>query len=322
MQKSDQGAQRMFPALSLMERNCPPLKSGREPYWRAPITPPSAEVLTPSWNWHGITEFSKGSEPLTLDVNGSYIGAMTGATIGHSQLTNVGAPAQLPEPRKVPPGYYLISAPYWPYATTIVSPLGDSARLEVEPMVWVAGPTLVLLLELLDQGSLGDLTIHDAWIARVSTDFRSWGARLRKVRTDLLDQLAAANADDRPIIEDKYQAFKDGYGAAMSMMLTGEKCKTRRPDWAHTIYAQHAASQWRKAWRFTEGGYPLVRMGAVDEITILAEHLNGALERVKPPFRLDESGYALGAFKTKVKTKEEVTATTVAPYLGDQEDIL
>jgi hypothetical protein len=43
---------RMFPALKVMERQTPPLKYGRPPYWRAPIVHPATDhVYIPVWNW-------------------------------------------------------------------------------------------------------------------------------------------------------------------------------------------------------------------------------------------------------------------------------
>jgi len=100
----------------------------------------------------------------------------------------------------------------------------------------------------------------------------------------------------------RYDAFKQGYSAALSMMLTGEKCLTRRPDWAHTIYAQHAASTWRKAWRWTFTGRPLVAMGAVDEIAVLSGDVGDVITLPKPPFRYDASGRIPGALKPKKAT--------------------
>lgn len=294
----------MFPALRLMEKQLPPARYGREPYWRAPITPPSRDVYIPTWNWVGVQEIPQDDELITLDANGAYLGALGAVRVAHSHLTNRGAPIGLPAPREVEPGYYLVKVPYWSFSGTIVSPLGDSSRLQTEDAVWVAHPTLVLLLELLEAGFLGDLHIFDSWTAQATCGFRAWVDRLKEIRVDLLGAVAAAHPTGAPQGCDctpcaTYSAFKEGYSAALSMMLTGDKCQTRRPDWAHAVYAQHAATQWRKAWRFTETGRPVIAMGHTDEITILRADLQYALDRPKPPFRLDPTGHRLGALKPK-----------------------
>lgn len=316
----------MYPALSLMERNLPPLKFGREPYWRAPITAPSRDVYIPVWNWQSVHELPEDTTPLTLDANGMYLAAMGHAQIAHSHLEHLGGWENLPEPRKVPPGYFRIIVPYWAFSGTIVSPLGDSSRLEDETDVWVCAPTLVLLLELLEEGTITDVVVLDSWVAHVTADFRSWVSRLKSVRTELLDNMDRAQTDAaREALEDKYDAFKQGYSSALSMMLTGDKCKTRRPDWSHTIYALAAAAQWRKAWRYTSTGHPLIRMGATDEITIIASDLPEAMSRTKPPFKFDPTGRALGALKPKKPKTEAATAPQRAadvPMVEDLENIL
>jgi hypothetical protein len=295
----------MFPALSLMETRLQPTYRTREPYWRAPITPPSHDVHLPSWNWtNPITTIPEGAQLLTLDTNAAYLGALGTVVVAHSHLTHTAAPMTLPEPRQVDPGYYRITVPHWPFGGTIVSPLGDAARTQTEETLWVAHPTLVLLIELHEYGALVDVQILESWTARIRTGFRAWVDRLKEIRADLLAQLAAAHPHGAPEdctcpACDRYGAFKEGYSAALSMMLTGEKCKTRRPDWTHAVYAQHAATQWRKAWRLTETGRPVIAMGHVDEITMLAADLNGALAASKPPFRYDPTGHRLGALKPK-----------------------
>ncbi|WP_031059546.1 hypothetical protein [Streptomyces sp. NRRL WC-3774] len=305
----------MFPALSRMERRpeLQPRRYDREPYWRAPITPPSRECYVPHWNWHNRTGVPETEQLLTLDANGAYLSALGGIKVGHSQLSHHGGTEVITAPRDVMPGYYQISIPHWAFDGTIVHPLGDSSRLETETAVWVAHPTLVLLLELQEEGVLGEFMVLDAWIARAACDFRKWTAHLKQVRTELLDSLELAQTDAaRAAMGEMYTAFKEGYSAALSMMLTGEKCKTQRPDWAHAVYAQHAASMWRKAWRWTGAGRPLISMGHTDELTVIADDLPEMMSRAKPPFRFDPSGRTLGAMKPKT-----VEAGTREPLQGD-----
>jgi hypothetical protein len=320
----------VFPALSLMERHCPPLRHGREPYWRAPVTAPSAEVYIPTWNWRSVNDIPEGTEVVDLDANAAYLGALGNVKIAYSELERMGPWEVMPTPRQVTPGYYKISVPYWAFSGTVVHPLGDSTRLQEETTLWVAAPTLVLLLELLDTGHLGPFTILDSWTTPVVTNFTAWADRLKSVRREVMDK--RDHAHQGQVIPPKcecdscarYGAFKEGYSMAFSMMLTGERCKARRPDWSHTVYAEHAASQWRKAWRYTFTGLPIVRMGEVDEITVMSADLHTALARPKPPFRFDASGRAVGAFKPKrtYPYTAEPTAPTTAPTAAlDEDDI-
>lgn len=317
---------RMFPALKVMERQTPPLKFGRPPYWRAPICPASADVYVPTWNWTSPHDFPEGEPVTVLDVNAAYLSAMGSVKIAHSHLVHTGRMAHLPEPRDVVPGYYRITVPYWAFPGTIVHPLGDSARVETESTLWVSAPTVVLLLELNDSGHLGGFEILDAWTADVATEFRSWSERLRSIRNECMDRIEMAQTDVYRRQEvARLDAFKTGYSAALSMMLTGEKCLTRRPDWAHTIYAQHAASTWRKAWRWTFSGHPLVAMGAVDEIAVLSADVGDVLAAPKPPFRYDATGRQLGALKPKTVTfigMQPAQRADSLPMIEDTEDIL
>jgi len=290
---------RAFPALKVLERQAMPLKYGREPYWRAPVCEASEQAFILVWNWTRPAEYEPGAQEMILDANGAFLGAIGGVTIAHGELLHSGGFRYNPAPRDVLPGYYRIIVPHWSFPGTIVHPLGDSATLECEVEVWIAAPTLVLLLELEDAGHLGALTITDSYTARTHTTFKSWSQRLKVVRTECLDRIeTAASPEQAQRAAARYESFKTGYSMALSMMLTGTKCQTRRPDWAHTVYAQHAASQWRKAWRYTNAA-PLVGMGHVDEITILATDLHTALALPRPPFRYDQSGRSVGAMKIK-----------------------
>jgi hypothetical protein len=308
--ETEAGQQPMYRALRLLERVAPPTLYNRDPYWRAPLTPPSkpGAVLVPSRNLRGIrsTDTPATEKSITVDINGAFLAAVGSVDVAHSQLFQTGRLDALDiHPRHVWPGYYRITVPHWAFDATLVSPLGDSARLETEKQVWVAHPTLVLLLELLAEGSIGDLDIHEAWVTEKRCNFRAWNAQLKVVRTRILDMRDAATTDAEVIhAAAQYKSFKEGYGAAFSMMLTGEKCKARRPDWAHAVYAQHAASAWRKAWRFTAIG-PMLHMGFVDQFTVLESDLQTAITTPKtPPFRWDATGRTLGHVKRKEDAPE------------------
>lgn len=318
---------RMFPALRLLERVTPPTLYGHQPFWRAPVTAPSKTVLVPSWNWRHVNAdtIPEGDSPITLDVNGAFLAAVGSVEVAHSQLRRMGPiDAYRLDPRKVWPGYYRVDVFGWGLDATLVSPLGDSARLQTEGEAWIAHPTLVLLLELLNEGAIGDLNITDAWVSERRCNFRAWNAKLKEHRNKLLDDVAKGETEAAiAAAKLRYRAFKEGYGAAFSMMLTGERCQTRRPDWAHAVYAQHAATAWRKAWRFTLTG-PVLSMGAVDEITVLRSDLHAAVLQPKPPVKLDPSGRTLGHLKEKTKedTPREEDADPTLIMSEDWSDLL
>lgn len=317
---------RIFPALRVLERQTPPNKYGRPPYWRAPAPYCAQEVYIPTWNWQGLYDFEDGQDVTVLDVVAAYLAAIGSAKIAHSHLVHRGAINHLPEPRKVQPGYYRINTPYWAFTGTIVHPLGDSARVQTEDTMWIAAPTLILLLELAAEGHLGQLSIIDSWTPDVTTDFLSWAARLRSLREEILDRLDMAQLDTtRTEMLSRYDAFKTGYSVALSMMLTGKGCGTHRPDWAHQVYAMHAANTWRKAWKFTFiPDTHVVSMGAVDELAILTQDLPRALGRTQPPFRYDPRGRQVGAFRTKTLTFIgcEPAQRADSIHLIDEDDIL
>jgi hypothetical protein len=292
---------RMFPALRVLERRTPPTLYGHPPFWRPAMTPASSAAFIPSWNWTGhCREIPEDVDAVTLDTNGAFLAALGSVKVAHSQLRHTGPlDATAMHPRHVWSGYYRITPFTWAFDATMVSPLGTSEVLAKGGELWVAHPTLVLLLELLADGYIPHFDITDSWSAERMVEFREWGAALKKVRNGLLDQRDAAETDEEiRYAKARYNAFKEGYGAAFSMMLTGERCQTRRPDWAHAVYAQHAATSWRKAWRFSAIG-PVLRMGAVDELTVIRADLDKALTRPQPPVKLDPSGRLLGHLKEK-----------------------
>lgn len=310
---------RTFPALSRLERVTPPLRFGREPLWRLPLLSAIDKPLIPAWNWHAPHDFPAGTRTVTLDANGAYLGAIGQVSISASQLTHTGPIDYYPAPRDVAPGYYLITVPHWAFSGTIVSPLGNTGQPEKRSKVWVAQPTLSLLLELAEEGHIGAFDILDSWSSMTRTSFRAWYESMRAVRTQVLDQRDASHPTGTIPPKcaclpcKRYVAFKEGYSMALSMIATGKQSKTFRPDWSHAVYATHSANMWRKAWKYTGTNHHLVSMGNVDAMTILADDLQPAMAHHTPPFRFDQSGRAIGAMKEKewgVITEEIPTATT------------
>ena len=293
---------RMFAALRLLEKKAPPLFHGHPPYWLAPVVLEPTKVFIPSWTWDaGYRELPEGEEKVTLDCNGAFMAALGSAPIAHGNLKHTGEiDAWELDPRRVLPGYYLVDKISWAFDATLVSPLGNRSGIDKIPdgaRIWIAAPTLVLLLELLQEGSIGSVIISDSWTAARVTNFRDWNACLKVVRNNLLDNIDKADTEqDIANARARYKAFKEGYGAAFSIMLTGKNAGVRRPDWAHQVYAQHAATSWRKAWRFTVGG-PVLAMGDTDTMTVLESDLRKAVLSVKPPIKLDPSGRTLGHYK-------------------------
>lgn len=311
----------MFPALSLLEKRAMPTLHGHLAYYRAPLPAPAqSHVLIPSWTWTGVRAAEHAPiDSVTLDVNGSYMAALGSVDIAFTDLKRFGPVDSMAlAPRQVLPGYYRIIVPSWALDGTIVHPLGADAERWVGKPVWIAHPTLILLLELMEQGVLGYVDIVDAWISHQRVDFRDWNKLLKQTRGALLDAVDVVHPDGAPSACKcsraclEYRAFKEGYGAAFAMMRTGQSCKTRRPDWADAVYAQHTAARWRNAWRFTAIG-PVLFMGSTDELTVLREDLTAALAKPQPPLRLDESGRTLGSYKTKITAPEAAEDEHTAP---------
>lgn len=288
--------------ITMLEGHCFPVKYGRESNKRQPLTPASAQVHIPTWDWTGIMDTPAGSTIVTLDTNGMYLAAIGTAEVAMFELAPTGPLHTLPDRRHVAPGYYLINVPNWAFSGTIVSPLGDKVADTHKRTLWVAGPTLALLIELYECGAIAEVTVRDSYTGKARTDLRPWNVALKQHRTAHLALIENAHtAPAKQEAKDRYKQFKEGYGQALSMMISG-KCEIHRPDWSHTVYAQASAAQWRKAWNYTETGHPLLSMGAVDAITVFADDLAKVMSRPKPPFRVDDTGLKLGAFKTKSTT--------------------
>lgn len=328
----------MFPALSLMEKRAAPTYRGHLAYLRAPLPDPAkGHTYVPSWNWTGIhAQDASTDETVTLDVNGSYMAALGAVDIAFSELRRMGPLDSIQlDPRYIAPGYYRITTPGWALDASIVSPLGGDAAGFVGKPVWIAHPTLQLLLELMHDQYLGYVEILDSWTSGQKVNFRAWNVLLKQARNAVLD--AVETAHDGPGPQGckcepcaRYRAFKEGYGAAFSMMRTGQSCKTRRPDWADAVYAQHAAARWRNAWRFLTYG-PVLYMGSTDELTVRAADLERAVNALRPPLRLDPSGRTLGTYKVKPKNETApepaeqpaaIASASLPLFLSEEDNIL
>lgn len=301
---------RTFAALALMEKQHPPLRFGREPYWRAPVTVDPGKVYTPTWDWSKPLQPAPGTQLLDLDVAGAWLGAISSADIAHNRLFHTGA-MWFNDKSEIIPGYYRITNFPWPLDSLIVSPLGNADVVGESDTLWVAAPTVVQLWELMDEGIGIQFDVIDSYTARNPetghihrANFKKWYDRLKTYRNGFLDAVYREHRQEVPASCSceacgDYAGFKVGYASAVSMMLTGEKCRTKRPDWAHTVHAEFAASCWRKAWRYGSTGRIVLGMGDVDEVTVNAVEFTGLLNAASRPIRYDQSGRSMGAFKVK-----------------------
>jgi hypothetical protein len=265
--------------------------SVREPFWRPAPPPITSDVHIPRWNSWTFTALPGLGEPMaTLDANAGYLAAASSVTVAHGALKHTGRHPHMTGTTPHP-GYYLVTNPGW-WHHQIVSPLGQDVP---DTRVWIPHPTLSVLLQRQEEGHWPDVVVHDSYTSEdPGVRLRSWTTRLNAMRAELIDQ-------GKP---PAYEDFKTAYSQAVTMMLTGDKCQTRRPDWTHAILAQHAANMWRKSWRLTEAGHDVIRLGNVDEITLSAGDLAALISRAeanpaRTVVRIDQSGRTLGSFKVK-----------------------
>ncbi|MBW5252036.1 hypothetical protein JGS39_24055 [Streptomyces sp. P01-B04] len=293
-----------YRALDLLTKGgYEPKVSSRGPFWRPPVPKPSRYVHLPAWDWESEGVAGPGDEMADADVSGAFVAALTSGTYAHGALTRTGPFHGL----KPAPGYYQILTPVW-QLPSIVSPLGSA---ELPDAVWIKHPTLDLLQQLATAGKLPDIEVKDSYTAKVSCRLRTWGEKLRDDRAALLAtrNATAPGTVARAAADKAYADFKDSYSIAIQMMAgktddaTGDlktnKSEVLRPDWYHTIHAQHAATMWRKVFSAHEAGIFPYAMGSLDEVTYRQEDWDRIPTLPKPPFRIDETGVTLGSFKVK-----------------------
>lgn len=293
-----------YRALSRLENECAPTLNRRAPFWRPTPAKPWREIHTPAWSWTHPAYEGQDLVLTDLDVNGAFLAAASSANFAHGALEHTG-PLSLD--RRILPGYYLIEAHPW-QDTNIVSPLGSG---NITGRIWVTGPTIELLRQLVESGHWPDLTIFDSWTCAKMCRFRDWTGAVGHDRAEAISRLEAAKAfgteDDQEAAQAAYDAIKTGYSMAVQMMLgptenSGPKSAVKRPDWYHTIHGQYAASIWRSVWKVRQAGFIPVMMGSVDTVTYMScdvETFNHPNRPGGPLLKMDETGVQLGAFKTK-----------------------
>lgn len=298
----------VFKALSMLENEHVPLLKRRAPYWRPRPATCWRDVYTPDWSWtHPLATDGLGFDVAVLDRNGAFVSAASSANFAHGELEHTGALAAFEKA----PGYYKIDWHSW-QDDRITSPLGTA---ELSGKLWVAHPTVEQLVQLQDAGYWPEIRIHDSWTCPTSVRFREWATAVNNTRAAALREIQADDDHDPAEEAGKcpcrsclwYTAVKNGYAMAVQMMLGQSadgsvKSGVKRPDWYHTIHAQHAATTWRYVWKGVLAGFEPVSMGSVDEVAYPADALPELEQRGL--IKLDHSGVALGAFKVK----EEIPA--------------
>ncbi len=290
-------------ALNRLQHGFMPGSFGRTPYWTPKPPPCWRQVHEPNWAWrhpdHGQIDM------VPLDCNGAFLAPLSGTEFARDALVQTGA-ISTPAVNQVLPGYYLINSAPWS-DPRIVSPLGQAP---MPAQVWVAAPTLQLLLELVASGSWLDITVFDSWTCDAKCRMSAWADWLKRVRILAMDT-DERDQRDYPGIKpgQAAQMVKDGY--SMAVQLIGHipekgkpvKSGVQRPDWHHAIRCQHKANVWRKCWNAVQAGLPILYMGDTDAIDIpawglpwLQEHAPGM--RHKPP-QIDLTGRRLGHFKIR-----------------------
>lgn len=301
---------RVYRALDMLLDEHVPLLRRRSPYWRPRPAPCARECHTPAWNWtHGAYEEGMQLDLTFLDANAAFVSAASSAQFAHGELVHTGAMAG---PCKLP-GYFRIDAHSWSDGR-IVSPLGSA---ELGDKVWVAHPTLELLQKLSEDGYWPEVRIHDSWTCSETVRFRAWATAVNVDRAEALRRIEWAEKEgteaDQAEAWEGYETIKTGYSMAVQLMLGPSergtaKSSVKRPDWYHTIHAQHAASTWRKTWKCVEAGYIPVMMGSVDEVVWLTQDFLSLTTFDAPLLKMDQSGIALGAWKVKQRIIPEAVA--------------
>lgn len=283
-----------------------PLRHGIEPLWRLKVVPlplAQAQVHGPSWGWSHPRK-ADAPHAITVDANAAFLSAYASAPFGHDGLTR----DRSGEWRKRP-GIYLVDRWDWPQDAGIPSPFGTV----LDDRVWVAAPTVELLLQVADHGYGPPVTIHDAYTSRYSVRFRPWATRINQDRKAVIKRGIDNPAYDT---EKELDRIKQGYSAPMEMWPMPpqgkpkegktKKNKAYRPDWVYTVLAQYTASMWRRAfhaWRF--GIHP-IGMGGTDETSWDIEDWHDAQNALaKAPYKVDQTGAEFGHVKVK-KVRGEV----------------
>lgn len=287
--------------LAALENQCAPLRRQRQPYWTAPM-PPIATGKTgayrkviPSWNWTSPDWAQHLPEArVVMDANAAWLSAASAVRIGHGALTvhRVGNDCQFTGE----PGYYLMKvyAESWT-DTRLPHPLGPNpVGANWDGFVWVTHHTLDLIRWLHAQDAWwGVPTIHESWTAEHAVNLQSWTQYVNGLRA------VAMTRGDKAALD----RIKIAYAQAIQMMPGHEKAKIKRPDWYDAVLSRHSAETFRKMYRAREAHVIPLRMHAIDSVVFTRDDFHKLLGMEKRPFRVDQSGLTLGAFKWKANLR-------------------
>lgn len=291
--------------LGLLRHQCAPQVNRRNPYWAPNMSRTFYELdtLVPDWKH----ELPTDQGPIvTLDKNAAWFSAAASSELAHGILENTGEI----EFDKNRPGYWLIDFHHWNHKA-IVSPLGRT-RLKTG---WVATPTVAVLERLTDEGVWPGITIHGSWTTTTRmrlnrpADGGGWSNVVRDMRSTILTELIEEGLTPEEIqAHPRYKGFKDSYAVALEEIRKGfnspdgmKEHRIYRPDWYHTIVAQHAASHWRKGWDLLNHNLGPVAIGTRDEISFRKRDFIKILDQGL--IKIDQTGRTLGAYKIKKETE-------------------
>lgn len=284
--------------LDALEGEYAPLRNKQQPYWRAPMPkgvvndkPGRYRKVIPGWTWTSPARDSHLNDTrIVMDANAAWLSAASGVRLGSGALEvhREGNECQFTGE----PGYYLMKVyaeswtdPYLPHPLG-VNPVGANW----DGFVWVTHHTLDLIRWLHAQDAWwGVPTVHESWTAKHAVNLQGWTQYVNSLRA-----VAKARQD-----EDALERIKISYAQAIEMMPGSDKANIKRPDWQDAILSRHAAETFRKMYRAREAHVVPLRMHAIDSVEFTQDDYRKLLDMPKKPFRVDQSGLTLGAFKYK-----------------------
>ena len=282
--------------LAALEGDYAPRRHGRDPFWRAPMPPVTDDKrnyrrVIPGWRWESPRwdEF-RNVERIEMDANAAWLSAASGVRLGWGALKvhRVGVDAEFTGK----PGYYLVRVYSESWTDThLPNPLGlTQYGSPWDGFVWMTHHTLDLIrwLHAQDAG-WGVPTVHESWTAEHAVSLQEWTQYVNSLRAVALTR-GDTEAMDR---------LKLSYAQAIQMLPGSEKSNVRRPDWFDAIISRHAAETFRKMYRAREAHITPLRMEAVDAVVFTSEDVRKLMAMEKKPFRVDQTGLTLGAFKVK-----------------------
>lgn len=248
-----------------------------------------------------------------LDRTAAWLAAISTVEVAYGQLQHAG-PVVLPESGPILPGYYLVRVSLWA-DDSLPSPLPVRGRIKAGDTVWVPEPLVKLLRDLAVAGRWGGgaLDVVDSYTYPVAVRLNEagWSDAMRDIRSVILEEFGRES--------DQYRLVKDGYAEAIRTMhgrrgADGSWIYTAsgltRDDIADAVVTASAVNLWRNADAINRlaPGAPVVALQNTDEIVIPDAALAAILDTKTPGRpRLDETGHALGSYKTKRVQEWSVT---------------